>query len=126
MKLHIHCKLLIVFLLTILTTACAAVPDLRTLPAEPPPVMAMDELVQPYERIARIQVVREVYFTDYKLSQDPNLHEWAIDALQTEAAKLGADALILPEISSEQINIAFFPSFPATRYRAGAVAIKFK
>lgn len=126
MKLYRPYKLLIVFLLTMITTACAAVPALRTSPEEPPPVMAMDELLKPYERVAKIEVVREVYFADYKISQDPNLHEWAIDALQTEAAKLGADAIILPEVSSEQVNIAFFPSFPTTRYRASAVAIKFK
>ena len=88
-----------------------------------PPVMTMDELKQPYSKIGRIQVARKVYFTDYVIP--PQLHEWAIQALREEAGKLNADAVILPEVTSRQIDIVVFPAFPATEYWAAGVAIRF-
>lgn len=119
-------KLLILSLLPVIfLTSCAAVPPARQL-GSLPPILAMDELLRPYEKLGKIQIVRKVQFADYDIQQDPNLHEWANSSLQAEAAKLGADAVILPEITSRQINIAIFPSFPATEYRASGVAIKFK
>ena len=101
---------------------CAALPITGT-NGNLPPVMSMDELKQPYSKIGRIQVTRKVYFTDYAMP--PQLHEWATSALREEAGKLNADAVILPEVTSRQIDIVVFPSFPATEYRATGVAIKF-
>ena len=101
---------------------CAALPITGT-NGNLPPVMSMDELKQPYSKIGRIQVTRKVYFTDYAMP--PQLQEWATSALREEAGKLNADAVILPEVTSRQIDIVVFPSFPATEYRATGVAIKF-
>lgn len=102
---------------------CAAVPPLNVGTASLPPIMSTDELGSGYQKIGRIQVTRKVYGTDYAVS--PSLHEWATLALREEAGKLNADAVILPEITSRQLDIVVFPSFPATEYRATGVAIKF-
>ena len=59
------------------------------------------------------------------LFRSPNLHEWATQALREQAGKLNADAVILPEITSRQLDIVSFPAFPATEYRAAGIAIKF-
>lgn len=107
----------------VILSGCAAVPPLHMGTTNLPPLMALEELGGSYQKIGRIQVTRKVYGTDYAVS--PNLHEWAILALREEAGKLNADAVILPEISSRQIDIVVFPSFPATEYRASGVAIKF-
>lgn len=113
--------LLVVLLLAV--AGCAAVPVLPVGTANLPPVMALHELQQPYHKIGRIQVIRKVYAADYAVS--PALQEWGLDALRLEAAKMDADAVILPEISSKESSIFIFPVFPATEYRATGVAIKF-
>ncbi len=121
-QIAVRCHLLLMAVL-ILLNGCAAVPAFNAGTANLPPVMSLEELHQPYKKIGRIQVSRTVYGTDYALS--PNLYEWGLDALRREAAKMEADAVILPEISSKELNIFLFPSFPATEYRANGVAIRF-
>jgi hypothetical protein len=113
-------------LLLSLLTGCSAIPTTKPYNKDLPPVLAQDELLRPYEKLGRIQITREVYFTDYDLKLDPNLQEWGVKALREEALKMGADALIFPEVTSSQITIVMFPAFPATEYRASGVAIKFK
>lgn len=88
-----------------------------------PPVLAQDELLRPYRTLGRIQVTRDVYFSEYTLT--PNLQEWGIKALREEARKMGADALILPEVTSRQKATILLPAFDATEYRATGTAIKF-
>jgi hypothetical protein len=109
--------------LQLLLIGCSAIP-ISTELGDPPPVLSQDELLRPYSTLGRITIVREVYFTDYAM--EPNLQQWGQQALQTEAAKMGADAVILPEITSRAITIVLFPAFPASEYRASGVAIKFK
>jgi len=111
-------------ILLLALTGCSAIPTTGPSNQDLPPVLAQDELLRPYEKMGRIQIIREVYFSDYSLS--PSLQEWGLTALREEARKMGADALILPEIESRQITIVMFPAFPATEYRAAGVAIKFK
>ncbi len=89
-----------------------------------PPVLAQDELLRPYTKLGRIQVVREVYGSE--LWYEANLQEWGLKVLRMEAQKMGADAVTLPEITSRAMTIVVFPSFPATEYKATGVAIKFK
>ena len=112
----------LLFLATL--AGCAAIPPSKPPLQDLPPVLAQDELLRSYEKLGRIQIVREVYFTDY--ANNPNLQEWGLRALREEARKMGADALIFPEVSSRQITIVMFPAFPATEYRATGTAIKFK
>lgn len=110
-------------LLMLIMVGCAAIPYSTGNGGNLPPVMLLDELKQPYIKIGRIQVTRTVYFSDYAPS--PNLQEWAVLSLREEAGKLNADAVILPEVTSKQLDIVTFPAFPATEYRATAFAIRF-
>ncbi len=114
----------LLLLLILFLSGCSAVPVTKPPRIDLPPVLSQDELQRPYTKLGRIQVIREVYFTDGSL--DPNLHEWGHQALREEAYKMGADALIFPEISSRQLTIVLFPAFPATEYRASGTAIKFR
>lgn len=116
-------KGILLALLMLVTVGCAAIPYSTGSGGNLPPVMSIDELKQPYTKIGRIQVTRTVYFSDYAPS--PNLQEWAVQSLREEAGKLNADAVILPEVTSKQLDIVVFPSFPATEYRAAAFAIRF-
>lgn len=110
-------------LMMLVMAGCAALPYSTGNSVNLPPVMTLDELSQPYKKIGRIQVTRTVYFSDYAPS--PNLQEWAVQTLREEAGKLNADAVILPEVTSKQLDIIVFPAFPATEYRAAAFAIRF-
>lgn len=91
------------------------------IPQELPPILAEDELIRPYVKLGRIQVTREVYGSDYMAVSD--IKEWGFAAVRAEAAKMGADAVILPEVSG---HTATFMVLPATEYRASGVAIRFK
>jgi hypothetical protein len=105
-------------------SGCSVIPISKQANPNLPPILAQDELLRPYVTTGRIQVKREAYFTDYAV--DPNLQEWGYRALQEEAAKIGADAVIFPEITTRATTIFLFPTTPATEYRATGVAIKFK
>ncbi len=117
-------KLFSLLVICFMLDACSAIPITKPYQDDLPSVLAQDELLKPYVKLGRIQIVREVYFTDFGIN--PNLQEWGVKSLQEEAQKLGADALILPEVTSRQLTIVLFPTFPATEYRATGMAIKFK
>jgi len=117
------CLLLLGISLHLLLSGCSAIPISSEL-GDPPPILSQDELLRPYVTLGKITIVREVYFTDYAI--EPNLQQWGLQALRTEADKMGADAVILPEITSRAITIVMFPAFPASEYRASGMAIKFK
>lgn len=106
-------------LLMLSIAGCSNVPVLRS---GLPPVLTQDELIKPYDTIGRIQVVREVYgIIDDQIR--PDIQDWALTALRAEAEKMGADALILPEVRGTTTRYQVIPS---TEYRASGVAIKFK
>jgi hypothetical protein len=85
------------------------------------PILAQDELIRPYIKLGRIQVTREVYGSDYSLSAD--IKAWGLAAVRQEAEKMGADAIILPEVTGHTTTYGIIPS---TEYRATGFAIKFK
>ena len=85
------------------------------------PILSQDELIRPYTKLGRIQVSREVFGSDYSLSSD--IKAWGLAALQQEAEKMGADAIILPEVNGRSITSGIVPS---TEYHATGFAIKFK
>ena len=85
------------------------------------PILSQDELIRPYIKLGRIQVTREVYGTDYAVS--PDITAWGLSAVRQEAAKLGADAVMLPEVTGRTITSGILP---LTEYRATGFAIKFK
>lgn len=95
--------------------------DRHTARADDPPILSQDELIRPYIKVGRIQVTREVYITDYSMS--PDIKTWGFSAVRHEAGKLGADAVILPEITEQRTTNGILPS---TEYIATGFAIKFK
>ena len=88
---------------------------------ELPPLLAQDELLRPYQKAASIEVHRERYGSPEDLV--PADYDWAYQAPREEAAKIGADAVILPEVTVEQ---QIYLLFPVSRVKAKGVAIKFK
>jgi hypothetical protein len=85
------------------------------------PILTQDELIRPYTKLGRIQVTRETFGTDYLLS--PDIKAWGLAAVRQEAEKMGADAIMLPEVTGRTTSYGFFPS---TEYHATGIAIKFK
>src|SRR6185369_16364983 len=61
------------------------------------PILSQDELIRPYTKLGRIKVTREVYGTDYSRTSDINA--WGLAAVRQEAEKMGADAIMLPEVT---------------------------
>ncbi|MDD5284343.1 MAG: hypothetical protein PHD54_00670 [Desulfuromonadaceae bacterium] len=86
-----------------------------------PPILSQDEVVRSYEKLGRIEITREVYLSDGLISND--IREWGFSAIRKEAAKMGADAVIFPEITGAHTMTIMLPS---TEYRATGIAIKFK
>lgn len=111
--------LMVLLLIGVVSTGCSSSRH-GTRPDELP-VLTQDELIRPYIKLGRIQVTREVYGSDYSISADINA--WGLAAVRQEAAKLGADAVMMPEVTGHTITSGIFP---LTEYRASGFAIKFK
>jgi hypothetical protein len=108
--------------MTVFFAGCAGVDsNTRNDSSGLPPIMTQDELVRPYIQIGRIQITREVFTTDALIKTD--VYDWGTAALRREAAKMGADAVIFPEVSGDKTTTGLLPS---TEFRATGVAIKFK
>jgi hypothetical protein len=109
-------------IMTLLLAGCAGMDsNTRDDASNLPPILAQDELMRPYAKLGRIQITREVFTTDALITTD--VYDWGTAALRREAAKMGADAIILPEINGARITTGLLPS---TEFRATGVAIKFK
>ncbi len=109
-------------LLLMFEAGCSATNPNTPPPRDPPPILAQDELLRPYTKLGRIQITREIYgILDYKLN--PDILEWGYAAIRAEAAKMDADAVILPEVTGTTTTYLVVPS---TEYRATGIAIKFK
>lgn len=120
-----HLRTTIIFacliLLALLAGSCSM---FRSAPPQPslPPILSQDELIRPYVKLGRIQVTREVYgVLDSRLT--PEVQEWGFTAIRSEAAKMHADAVILPEVTGHSVTYLVMPT---TEYRASGVAIRFK
>jgi len=112
--------ILLLLFLNLFAAGCVTTPEGRQ--SDPPPILAQDELFRPYTKIGKIEVTRNVYaHFDYMIM--PDIREWGWSALRAEAEKMGADAVILPEVTG---NTFTFMLIPSTEYRASGEAIKFK
>lgn len=111
--------LIILLLFTAISTGCST--SRHNVRADEIPILSQDELIRPYIKLGRIQVTREVYGTDYSIS--PDISAWGLSAVRQEALKLGADAVMLPEITGRTTMSGIIP---LTEYRATGFAIKFK
>jgi len=108
--------------MTLLLAGCAGVDsNTRDDSSDLPPILTQDELVRPYIKLGRIQITREVFTTDALISTD--VYDWGTAALRREAAKMGADAIIFPEVNGAHTTSGIIPS---TEFRATGMAIKFK
>ena len=87
---------------------------------ELPPILTQDELLRPYQKIGVIEVQRERYGSYEDLTQAD--YSWGYQALREEAAKIGADAVIFPEVKAEHQTYIVFPS---SEMKAKGIAIKF-
>jgi hypothetical protein len=109
-------------MLIIALAGCAAVsPYTQQDENNLPPILAQDEVIRSYVKLGRIQVIREVYISDGIVG--PDIREWGYSAIRREAARLGADAVIYPEVTGTHSMSVVIPS---TEYRATGIAIKFK
>jgi len=88
---------------------------------ELPPILAQDELLRPYQKVGVIEVTRERYGSPEDLTKAD--YSWGYLALREQAAKMGADAVIFPEVKAELETYIFFPS---SEMKAKGVAIKFR
>jgi hypothetical protein len=100
---------------------CSCSTTWQTSRKEEPPVLTQDELIRPYTKLGRIQVTREVFGADYAIT--PDITAWGLAAVRQEAEKMGADAIMLHEVTGRTTTYIIFPS---TEYRATGFAIKFK
>lgn len=108
--------------LALLMSGCAWLAPNRPVAGDLPPILSQDELIRPYVKVGRIQITRDVYgIVDTLMT--PEIREWGYNAVRAEAAKMGADAVILPEVTGRSITYLVVPS---TEYRATGIAIKFK
>lgn len=85
------------------------------------PILTQDELIRPYTKLGRIQVTRETFGSDYSMS--PDIKAWGLAALQQKGEIMGADAIMLPEVTGRTTTYGIIPS---AEYRATGFAIKFK
>ncbi len=113
--------LIFLILSTLIFSGCSMLP--QPVPTiDMPPILTQEELIRPYIKLGRIRITREVFgIADYVLT--PAIREWGFNAVRAEAAKMGADAVILPEVTGQSITYLVIPS---TEYQATGIAIKFK
>ncbi len=113
----------LLMLLALIAGGCLMMPASHD---ELPPVLSQEELIRPYDTLGRIQVTRDVYLFD-QTPTSSDIRAWGYQAIREEAAKMKADAVILPEVTGHTTTPVMLPSvLPATEYRATGVAIKFK
>ncbi len=86
-----------------------------------PPIFSQEELSRPYAKVGQLTVSRERYGAPEDLT--PADYDWAYHALRTEAARIDADGIILPEVKVQNSTYIFFPS---SEISAQATAIRFR
>jgi|GEM_PF-757549 len=86
-----------------------------------PPIMTQDELQRPYVKLGALEYSRSrIGSVEGLTTQD---YEWAYGELREGARRLGADAVILPEVRLEQSTYLIFPS---GEIKAKGIAIQFR
>jgi hypothetical protein len=103
---------------TVFSTCSCAMMGARK--GELPPLLGQDELMRPYQKVGAIEVTRERFGDPTDLTAAD--YSWAHLALREEALKIGADAVILPEVRVERDRYIIFPT---SEMKAKGIAIKF-
>jgi hypothetical protein len=109
---------LVLLCTTLFSNGCATTKKRTT---ELPPILAQEELLRPYLKVGVIEVHRERYGSPEDFTSGD--YTWGYQALRVEAARIGADAVILPEVKAERQTFIFFPS---SEMKAKGIAIKFR
>ncbi len=109
--------MMVLLLLALLAGGCSTVTVSK---GDLPPILFQEELIRSYEKLGRIQITREVYGPGRL--QMSEVHAWGYQVIREEAAKMQADAVIFPEISSHDTTYLIVPT---VEYRATGVAIRF-
>ncbi|TSK05817.1 MAG: hypothetical protein FPO08_13365 [Geobacter sp.] len=108
---------MLLLLCLVLTAGCARV----VFTGDGPPILSEEEVTRPYQKVGTIEVHRTRDFTAEALT--PADYNWAYDALRAEAGKIGADAVISPEV---KVETETFIIFPRSEMTARGTAIKFR
>ncbi|HBG06553.1 MAG: hypothetical protein A2075_17575 [Geobacteraceae bacterium GWC2_58_44] len=101
--------------------ACGGCAATSTRNEQLPPLLALDELLRPYQKVATIEVRRVRYGSPSDLT--PADYDWAYQALRQETSRIAADAVIFPEVRVELQRYLFFP---VSEMKAKGIAIKFQ
>jgi hypothetical protein len=88
---------------------------------ELPAILEQGEILRPYQKVASIEVRRARYGSADDLTPDD--YDWAYLALRQEGARIGADAVITPEV---RVELHRYILFPVSEMKARGVAIKFQ
>jgi hypothetical protein len=86
-----------------------------------PPILTQDEILRPYQKLASIEVRRKRYGSPDDLT--PGDYDWAYLALREEGARIGADAVITPEV---RVELHRYILFPVSEMKARGIGIKFQ
>jgi ABC-type uncharacterized transport system auxiliary subunit len=111
----------LLFLLMCISTLSSCITTKQVSHFDNIPVLSQDELIRPYVKLGRIQVTRTMYASDYSLT--PDIRAWGLSAVKQEGDKMGADAIMLYEVTGRTTTFGIIPS---TEYIATGFAIKFK
>ena len=109
--------LVVIMAMTLSVSGCAGLQASAALPVV---IKAEDLVGRGYERIGQVQVSRERFGGDVLSTDD---FSWAGQALQEEARKIGADAILQPELT---VSTQSFLLFPMAEVRGRATAIRFR
>jgi hypothetical protein len=90
-------------------------------PQPQPPVLAQDEVKKPYIKIGVVECSKESFGSIDALA--PADYDWAYGELREAARRIGADAIITPELRVEQDT---FILFPTSTIKAKGIAIRFR
>ncbi len=110
-------EILVVLVASIMLSACAGLQQSTT---QPVVIKAEDLVGRGYERVGQVQVTRARLGAEVLTADD---FGWANGALQEEAQKMGADAILQPELFIKSESLLFIP---LTEIRARATAIRFR
>ena len=105
-----------------LITACTTLDKLNNNHTNTdPPILSQEQLQRPFVKVGTLEVTRNFLWSMRQL-EAADL-SWGFRALQKEAYKLSADAVILPEITAVTRSFALVPY---TEIRARGIAIQFR
>lgn len=112
---------LVVLSLAFISISVGCAPVRRASIKPLPPVLTQDEIRKPYVKMGVVECSKDTFGSIEGLT--PADYDWAYGELREAAGRIGADALITPELRIEQDTFLFFPS---STIKAKGTAIRFR